>query len=157
MVGLIFLFVGIGGERMAQAGSAFVKILADDSQARRTINGFFGFLKKTGSIAAGVMGGLAVFETVKNTFEGLSKSTIGANADMETYYNTLKVVLKSGEEAQKTLDWAGKFAVTTPFEIPEIVEATTRLASYGMVAQDTLGDIGDMASVMGKPLMQAVN
>lgn len=155
MVGLIFFF-GEGGERMAQAGSAFVKILADDSQARKTINGFFGFLQKSGSIAAGVVGGLAVFETIQSTFSGLGQATIGANADMETYQNTLATVLKSSEKATKMLAWANKFAAETPFEIPDIVEATTKLETYGISAKGTLGDIGDMAAVTGKPLMQAV-
>ena len=141
---------------MAQAGSAFVKIIADDSQARKTISGFFGFMKKTGTIAAGVMGGLAVFETVKNTFSGLGAATIGANADMETYQNTLATVLKSTEKATNMLAWANKFAAQTPFEIPDIVEATTKLETYGISAKATLGGIGDMAAVTGKPLMQAV-
>jgi phage tail tape-measure protein len=141
---------------MAEAGSANVRITADDSQARKTVSGFFGFLKKSSSIAAGVVGGLAVFDTIKSTFSGLSTATIGANADMETYQNTLAVVLKSSEKATKMLEWANKFAADTPFEIPDIVEATTKLETYGISAKATLGDIGDMAAVTGKPLMQAV-
>lgn len=81
---------------------------------------------------------------------------IDSNADMETYKNTLSVVLGSQEKAVQQLAWAQKFAATTPFEIPQIIEATTRMASYGLNAQKTLGVVGDMASVMGKDLMQAV-
>ena len=145
-----------GGESLADAGSTNMRIPADDSKARKQLGGFMGFLKKTGSIAAGVMGGLALFDTVKSTFSGLSSMTIGANADMETYQNTLATVLKSSKKAKDAMAWAETFAGTTPFEIPEIVEATTRLSAYGITAKDTLGDIGDMASVMGTPLMQAV-
>lgn len=83
-------------------------------------------------------------------------SFIDANADMETYKNTLTVVLKDEAKAIQTLTWAEKFAAKTPFEIPQIVEATTRMTSYGLNAQKTMGIIGDMASVMGKDLMQAV-
>lgn len=141
---------------MANVGSANVEITAEDRQARQTVGGFMGFLKKTGSLAAGIAGGFALIETAKSTFSGLYSSTIGANASMETYRGTLATVLKSWERADQTLAWVEKFAAQTPFEIPELVEATTRLETYGITASDTLGTIGDMASVMGKPLMQAV-
>jgi phage-related protein len=81
---------------------------------------------------------------------------IGANADMEQYQNTLTVVLGSQEKAVEQMAWAEKFAAKTPFEIPSIIEATTRLESYGIESQKVLGITGDMASVMGKDLMQAV-
>lgn len=81
---------------------------------------------------------------------------IDSNAQMEQYKNTLTVVLKSQEKAVETLAWAEKFAAQTPFEIPQIVEATTRLSAYGLEAKKVLGITGDMASVMGKDLMQAV-
>lgn len=141
---------------MADVGSANINITADDSQAQSTIGGFMGSLKRIGGIASGVMGGLALFETAKNTFGGLWNATINANAGMESYRNTLATVLKSWEKADQTLAWVETFAAKTPFEIPELVEATTRLETYGITAKDTLGTIGDMASVMGKPLMQAV-
>lgn len=107
-----------------------------------------GFTSAIGA-AAIALGGMAA---AKKGFDWL----IGANADMEQYQNTLAVVMKSQEEATKTLAWANKFAAQTPFEIPQIVEATTRMQSYGISAQKTLGVVGDMASVMGKDLMQAV-
>jgi hypothetical protein len=99
--------------------------------------------------AAVALGGMAA---AKKGFDWL----IGANANMEQYQNTLTVVLGSQEEAVKTLAWANKFAAQTPFEIPQVVEATTRMSAYGISAQKTLGIVGDMASVMGKDLMQAV-
>lgn len=89
---------------------------------------------------------------IKKGFDWL----VQGNADMETYQNTLAVVLKSQQKAADTLAWASAFAANTPFEIPEVVEATTKLASYGMEAQKVLGVTGDMASVMGKSLDQAV-
>lgn len=99
-----------------------------------------------------IMGAVMGLLTFKFAYDWLVKS----NSEMEQYQNTLTVVLKSSERARETLEWANKFARDTPFEVPQIVEATTRLATYGITAQKTLGNIGDMASVMGKPLMQAV-
>lgn len=99
-------------------------------------------------IGAALGGGFAV----KGLWDGL----VGANSDMETYQNTLAVILKDQTKAAETLKWASTFAATTPFEIPEVVEATTKMAAYGIEAQKVLGVTGDMASVMGKSLDQAV-
>jgi len=99
-----------------------------------------------------IMGAVMGLLTFKFAYDWLIKS----NSEMEQYKNTLTVVLKSSERATEMLEWASKFARDTPFEVPQIVEATTRLETYGITAQKTLGNIGDMASVMGKPLMQAV-
>jgi phage-related protein len=118
-----------------------------DGMARAS-TGADGFIGKLGGLAV-ALGGIAA---AKKSFDWL----VGANADMEQYQNTLTVVMKSQAEATKTLAWANKFAAQTPFEIPQVVEATTRMAAYGISAQKTLGIVGDMASVMGKDLMQAV-
>ncbi|MCU6709399.1 hypothetical protein M6D81_11855 [Paenibacillus sp. J5C_2022] len=86
----------------------------------------------------------------------VGKSTVDSAAQLESYRLTLETVMKDSKKAGETLKWASNFAALTPFETDSVVEATVRLQSYGIVAQDTLGSIGDMASVMGKDLMQAV-
>lgn len=86
----------------------------------------------------------------------VGKSAVNSAADLESYRLTLETVMKDSKKAGETLKWASNFAALTPFETDAVVEATVRLQSYGIVAQDTLGSIGDMASVMGKDLMQAV-
>jgi phage tail tape-measure protein len=52
--------------------------------------------------------------------------------------------------------WAVDFANKTPFETDAIVEATVRLSAYGLEAQKVMPAIGDMAAVMNKDVMQAV-
>ncbi len=96
--------------------------------------------------------GAAVGFGAKGAWDWLVKS----NAQMEQYRSTLNIVMKDTEKAAQTLDWATKFAAKTPFEIPQIVDATVKLQAYGMTAKGVLGDIGDMAAAMGKPLEQAV-
>lgn len=141
---------------MANVGNANIDITANSAQAQSEVSGFFGFLRRSATLATGVMGGLALFETIKGSMQGAYDATIGANAAMEQYENTLTIVQGSAKTAAETLAWAKQFAASTPFEIPDIVEATTRLEAYGLHAQDVLGTTGDMASAMGKPLMQAV-
>lgn len=113
------------------------------------LGGTFG--KVTGAI--GLLGGAVA---TAGAAVGGWKWFVSSNAQMEQYKNTLGIVLKDTTKAAETLDWATNFAAKTPFEIPDIVDATTRLSAYGIKAQDVLGNVGDMASALGKPLMQAV-
>lgn len=107
------------------------------------------------NIATGVAGLAAAyvgFQTASNVFS----TGINAASSMEGYRNTLNVVMKDTEKAAKTMAWAVDFANKTPFETDSVVEATVRLQSYGLEAQKVLPTIGDMAGVMGKDVMQAV-
>lgn len=76
--------------------------------------------------------------------------------NMEQYRNTLNIVMKDQKKAAETFKWAVGFANKTPFQTDEVVEATVKLTSYGVEAKKTLPLIGDMASVMGKSMDQAV-
>ena len=128
----------------------------DVKRAPKKASSAFASLGKT---IAGVGAGYVAFRGLTAGLSGLGgggSATIGANADMETYQNTLETLMGSSEKAKESLDWAEAFAGTTPFEIPEIVDATSKLTAYGVNAQDVMTDIGNMASVMGKPLDQAV-
>ena len=103
-----------------------------------------------------VVGALGAGFTIKTAFEGASS--------MEQYRNTMETILKDPRQAQQKLAWSSRFANKTPFETGEVVEAMTRLQSYGMEGDRLLKTtnrtymemIGDMASAMNKPLEQAV-
>ena len=77
-------------------------------------------------------------------------------SSMEQYETTLGTVLRSNEKAQESMKWITDFAASTPFEIPGLVEATTRLEAYGLSSQQYLQTLGDTAASMGKPIMAAV-
>lgn len=112
--------------------------------------------ERMGRLAAAAAGGFAIFKAAQRTVEAVGSSTIGANANMETYLNTLTVVMKSHKKAAETLAWAKDFANKTPFETDEIVDATAKLSAYGINAKKILPQVGDMSSVMGKSLDQGV-
>lgn len=103
-----------------------------------------------------IIGALGAGFTIKTAFEGASS--------MEQYRNTMETILKDPRQAQQKLAWSSRFANKTPFETGEVVEAMTRLQSYGMEGDRLLKTtnrtymemIGDMASAMNKPLEQAV-
>lgn len=145
---------GFGGT-MTKAKTWFKKYSTAGKEAAGSTKRFGKEAKGLGGTLRGVKGLVAAF-VGSMAIKGASKWLVGANADMETYRNTLTVVMGSQEKAIEQLAWAEKFAATTPFEIPGIVEATTRLEAYGLSSKKVLGITGDMASVMGKDLMQAV-
>jgi phage-related protein len=122
-------------------------------QAVGVANNRFGSLMGT---IGKVTGAYFAFQGLTSGLAGLGAATIGANADMETYQNTLTTLMKDEKKAIETLAWAEKFAASTPFEIPGIVDATAKLTAYGIDATTVMTDIGNMAAIMGKPLDQAV-
>ncbi|MCM3411460.1 tape measure protein [Metabacillus litoralis] len=112
---------------------------------------------------------VASFSSVAKSVAGLAAAYVGfqaassvfttginAASSLEGYRNTLEVVMGDTKKAAETMKWAVDFANKTPFETDSVVEATTRLQSYGIAAQKHLPAIGDMAGVMGKDVMQAV-
>lgn len=138
-----------------QAGGSMKKYAGATNNAEKETREFGNEAKK----ASGSLGGLKKIAAAAFAAFGVKKGfdwLIQGNADMETYQNTLAVVMKDSVKAAETLEWATGFAAKTPFEIPGVVEATTKLTAYGLEAKSTLGIVGDMAAVMGKDLMQAV-
>jgi len=101
---------------------------------------------------AGLTSAYVGFQTVQKTASTMYESSTA----LESYRGTLNVVLKDQEKAAKMMKWATEFANSTPFETESIVEATVKLESYGLKAMDVLPRVGDMAGVMGKDLIQAV-
>lgn len=104
----------------------------------------------------GLGGAYIAFQGLTRGMSGLWNNTIGANMDLENYHVTLKTVLGSEQKAIEMMEWAENFAAKTPFEIPQIVDGTAKLTAYGVEARDVMTEIGDMASVMNKPLDQAI-
>ena len=76
----------------------------------------------------------------------------------EQFQSVLEVTEGSSEKkAKKSFDWVKKFAVDTPANLDEAMEAFVRLRAYGMdPTNGLLQTLGDTASAMGKPVMQAV-
>jgi phage tail tape-measure protein len=96
-----------------------------------------------GAIALGVMG-------------LLTKGVIQTGMEFEKFGVQLKVLFGSVEAAESKFAWIKKFATTTPFELPQVVDATVKLAATGLSAETVLRDLGDLAAAAQKPLQQVV-
>lgn len=109
---------------------------------------------------AGVVGGLF---TAKKLFDGFSFGA-GVAADMETAEVSFRTLIGSAEQAANVMTNLKAFAAETPFEFPQLSEATKTLLAFGGSADTVfnelqqMGDIaagvdapvGDIARVFGK-------
>ena len=116
---------------------------------------FSSIYKSVKSLTKTVAGVAATYVSAK-ALADVGKSALESASGLEGYRSTLNVVLKDQQKAAKMMAWAVEFANKTPFETDSVVEATVRLQSYGIEAQKVMTQIGDMAGVMNKDLMQAV-
>ncbi|QEK11698.1 hypothetical protein FQB35_04590 [Crassaminicella thermophila] len=118
------------------------------NESRNTESAVGSLTKKLTGVAAGFIG----IKTASNVFE----KALNSASSFEGYRNTLNVVMKDTKKAAEMMSWATDFANKTPFETDSVVEATVRLQSYGIEAKKVMSAIGDMAGVMNKDIMQAV-
>lgn len=118
----------------------------------KTFSAVSNSVKSLTKTVAGVAATYVSAQALKN----VSMSALESASSLEGYRSTLNVVMKDQKKAAQMMAWAVDFANKTPFETDSIVEATVRLQSYGIDAQKTMTKIGDMAGVMNKDIMQAV-
>ena len=150
---------------MATLGELIVRIGADARNFVKGLNDSTKQLNKWakqadksfGPVMDGIQTGLtAVGATAAVGFGALVAGSIKGASSLEGYRNTLNVVMKDQKKAAEVMAWAVDFANKTPFETDSVVQATVRLQSYGLEAQKVLPAVGDMAAVMNKDIMQAV-
>lgn len=108
-------------------------------------------LKKLASAAAAAM---AVYLTFASAAAGV-RATITAAADYETAELRLQTFTGSAEAAAAQIAELSVFAEKTPFELPGIIEAQTKLLTLGDAAfasKENLTLIGDAAAAVGQPM-----
>lgn len=116
----------------------------------------FSSISKSVKSLTKTVAGVATTYISAKLLKDTGKFALESASGLEGYRSTLNVVLKDQQKAAKMMAWAVEFANKTPFETDSVVEATVRLQSYGIEAQKVMTQIGDMAGVMNKDLMQAV-
>lgn len=108
-------------------------------------------LGKIGLAAGGI-------KTIEGTIAGLGKTLTGGNAQFETYGVSIQTLIKNSddfknkyknvtdplqlqakaaEEAQVEMKRLADFGASTPFDLPQVVEASTTLRGFGLSADNT--------------------
>lgn len=93
------------------------------------------------------------FQGLKNTFS----SIFNANTTFERLSASLKTVTGSTKAAQEAFSLIEKFAINTPYQLNEIVEAFIRLKALGLdPSEEALTSYGNTASAFSKNMIDFV-
>lgn len=147
------------------AAELVTRITAED-QATRVVQRYIGNLKEaekqTNGLGAAISGiaknalsfaaGLGALSVAGDIFGAIKGSAIDLNSRLEQARIGFTTMLGSAEQADAFLRDLQKLAATTPFEFPELVDASKRLLAFGTAAKDVqplLVNIGDTAAALG--------
>ena len=111
-----------------------------------TAKTFNGILKQT----AGLFGAYLGTSGLMRTFKGI----VSINKEFESLSGSLKTVTGSAQGAKEAFAIIEKFALDTPYQLEEIVEAFIRLKALGLEPNmEALTSYGNTASAFGKGIM----
>ncbi len=105
--------------------------------------GKFAAIAKTGLVALGAALGTAAAFGVKSA------------ADFQQTRIGLENMLGSADKARDLLADISKFAADTPFEFPELAQATRQLVAFGFTGKEafsTMKQLGDVSAAVGAPM-----
>ena len=87
----------------------------------------------------------------------LKRTFVDTATQFERFETVLKTIEGSSEKARQSMQWVADFAAQTPYELAAANEAFVKLRAYGLdPTTGLMHTLGDTASAMGKPIMQAV-
>lgn len=149
-------------ERVARRGRALERLA--EHRGRQ----FGGGLRQAGGgmaragqgLAAGsrAAAGVATGAGVLGVGAGIVMSQLVAPAgSFEQYQSTLETVTNSSEKARQSMQWISAFAAKTPYDLDGVTEAFVTMKARGFdPTNGSLKTLGDAASAMNKPVLQAV-
>lgn len=91
-------------------------------------------------------------DAITAALSAVGSATIGLNSKLEQSNIAFTTMLGSGQKAQAFLDQLAKFAATTPFEFPELVDAAKKMLAFGFTSEQVipiLTAVGNTAAAMG--------
>ena len=140
-------------------GEVFARMGLDSKQYEKSLDRLENETKKRaltlGNIFKGALSvtiGMTMFEAVKRGFQTIASTAIGFNAQMEQARIGFATMLGSAERAEVFLSDMAEFAAKTPFEFPELLDASKRMLAYGFAAKDiipTLEAVGNASAAVG--------
>lgn len=118
-------------------------------------------LKAIGAAASNLKGALAGIAAAVGGVMGLNaaiQQSVRFNAQLEQQGVAFKTLLGNAEAASRRMAELARFAAQTPFELPEIVQASKVLQSLtngALASGEGLRLVGDAAAATGRPLEEA--
>ena len=116
-----------------------VVITATD-RASSVLSGIGSGLRSVGTIALGAAA--AGLGAVATGIGAVAVAAVQGNAQFEQYNTQFEVLLGSAEAAQQRMAELSEFGATTPFDLPQVVEADRILQGFGLHAEQTAEQFG---------------
>lgn len=151
--------------REAQQAAAGVEVFAQaerhaGEEAERSVSRLDQFKATAGALSsqlqAGAGGlitiGAALTAAVTVPLVGVAAAALKVSGELEQAKVAFTTMLGSAKAAQEHLDKLKAFALSTPFEFPDLVQASKRLQALGFTAKEvipTLTAVGNAASALG--------
>lgn len=142
-----FKTLGADGQKAFRQITQVIQPANDNLRALSdTAKTFNGILKQT----AGLVGTYLGASGLVRTFKGI----VSINKEFESLSGSLKTVTGSAEGAKEAFGIIEKFALDTPYQLEEIVEAFIRLKALGLEpSMEALTSYGNTASAFGRGIM----
>lgn len=122
------------------------------------IGGLVGTITNYGEQVQGFLSGLANSLGINGLF-GTIQNVVAKAAEMEQTEIAFGVLIGNVQRTQTALAALKKFAVETPFELPEVLAASRQMLAMGTAAENivpTMKKLGDVASGLNIPLSEMV-
>ena len=145
-----FKSLGADGDRAFRRITQVIQPANDNLKALDATARSFNEVIRQGTALFGAYLG---FQGLKNTFSAI----FSANTTFEKLSASLKTVTGSTEAAQEAFALIEKFAVDTPYQLNEIVEAFIRLQALGLdPSEEALTSYGNTASAFSRNMIDFV-
>lgn len=146
-----FKNLGTDGDKAFRRITQVITPANDNLKALDTTARSFNEVIRQGTALFGAYLGL---QGLKNTFSAI----FSANTSFEQLSGSLKTVTGSAKGAQEAFALIEKFAIDTPYQLNEIVEAFIRLKALGLEPSEAaLTSYGNTASAFGKNIKDFVD
>jgi len=146
----------------ARLESALTKAMRGaGGQVAQLRQGMTSALSAVGSAVRGTVSALTSLQGMLLTTAGvggvgaLALSIVKAGAEVETFKARLVGLKGSQEAANEAFAFMAELARTTPFDLPQVVQAGIQLEAFGANAESTLKAVADLAAFMGTDLVTA--
>jgi tape measure domain-containing protein len=138
-----------------KVGELYAVLSLDDGEFNRKIDETekrFGGLRTTVTKVGAVIGGAFVASKAKDGLVAITKAGFDFNSSIEQTTISLSTMLGSQEKANDLIRDMTVLAAETPFEFPELANATKKLVAFGFGVEDvipTMTRLGDLSSGLG--------
>jgi len=138
---------------LSSLGTMYVNILADTTQFQRSMQRLGTTLSNAGDKIKNV--GKTLSAALTLPIAGLGIAAVKTASDFEKLKTQLNVLTGSAEKGAETFEKLLKFSARTPFQMKDLLRATTTMMGFGVSVEDSLDYLkllGDVSAGAGGDL-----